>query len=103
MKLVAGSILTVTSSVFYLARIQAQAINFDSAFKLASRCSLGLFLAGEAGDDPQLHMEEVRVGVRSRFVSDLDPDAAFALVHRQRRFRAGFGAHGSPIGARESC
>ena len=48
MKLVAGSILTVTSSVFYLARIQAQAINFDSAFKLASRCSLGLFLAGVA-------------------------------------------------------
>lgn len=48
MKLVAGSILTITSSVFYLAHIQAQAINFDSAFKFASKCSLGFFLAGAA-------------------------------------------------------
>ena len=46
MKSISGAILLVASSVFYLARINAQPINFHEAIRFASMCSLMLAVAG---------------------------------------------------------
>lgn len=46
MKAITGSILILASSVFYLARINAQPINFHEAIRFASLLSLSLFIVG---------------------------------------------------------
>jgi predicted phage tail protein len=48
MKSITGAILLVASAVFYLARINAQQINFHSATKFASNCSYVLAMSGVA-------------------------------------------------------
>ncbi|MDQ8209869.1 hypothetical protein QEH52_20290, partial [Coraliomargarita sp. SDUM461003] len=46
MKSITGALLIVASSIFYLARINAQPINFQSAIEFSNRISFTLFISG---------------------------------------------------------